>query len=37
LAEKGELDELKLLLPSLQEEFTAACGALETFLEEVGE
>ena len=37
LAEAGQLEELKDLLPSLEEEFQAACGALEGFLEEVGE
>jgi HPt (histidine-containing phosphotransfer) domain-containing protein len=33
LAETGDLDELKKLLPSLEEEFDAACGALKAVLE----
>jgi two-component system sensor histidine kinase/response regulator len=37
LAEAGKLDELKALLPSLEEEFEVACGALKTILEGVGQ
>lgn len=33
LAEAGKMDELQALLPSLEEEFQAACGALKNVLE----
>ena len=37
LAEAGQFEELMSLLPSLEEEFQAACGVLEGLLKEVGE
>jgi len=36
LAEAGDLEGLKGLLPSLEKEFDAACGALRTVLGEAG-
>jgi len=37
LAEAGQLEDLMELMPSLEEEFQAACGVLEGLLKEVGE
>ena len=37
LAEAGKLDELQVLLPSLEEEFDAACEALKKVVEGVEE
>ncbi len=34
LAEEGNLEGLQTLMPSLEQEFDAACGALKEFIEE---
>ena len=34
LAEAGKLEEVEALLPSLEKEFDAACGALRALIEE---